>query len=474
MTAIELERINLKDVGLCRYKKLGGRYLLTNDIGDSLFLGEKEFTDFIESRLDKNSLVHKALNERNFVYSTIDKDAVALKYREKYGHIRRGTSLHIVIPTLRCNHRCIYCHAEARPYTEKGYDMDKETARKVVDTIFESPSPHITIEFQGGEPLLNWDVVVYIIQYASKINRKLKRSLSFVLVSNLTLMTKEMLRLLLRKGVSVCTSLDGPKFIHDRNRPMIDGRSGYELTTRWIKEVSNIRPGFSSALSTLTNYSLNYPEEIINEYLKFGMFHIPLRPISVLGFAGARRGEIGITAEQFLNFYRYSLDYIIELSFVTEQNITERMAKICLRKIFGLQGSDYMDMRSPCGAGCGQLAYFYDGSVYTCDEARMLGEDSFKLGNVKLNSYQELMQSSQMKASVFASCLDGLYCDYCVYKPYCGVCPVVNWKECGSIYAKPKSAFMCKIYQGIFDCVFQALQDKSKARILKSWIGMAA
>lgn len=470
MIKIDLNKINRTNTGFFRYKRLKGKYLMTGETGESVFLGEREFKDFIEGRLDKDSTAFNCLNEKNFIYSGFDKKEAVLNYRKRYEYLRRGTSLHIVIPTLRCNHKCIYCHAESRFQLAEGYDMNQTTARKVVNAIFESPSPYITIEFQGGEPLLNWNSIIFIIQYALKKNIKAKKKLSLMLVSNLSVMTRSKLRFLLKHNVGICTSLDGPKFIHDRNRPMINGKSSYELTVRWIKELSNSQAGFSNALVTVNRYSLEYPEEIIQEYLRLGMYNIPLRPVSVLGYAGQRRNLIGITAEQFLDFYRYSMEYIIELNYITGHTITERMAKVCLQKIFG-RDPGYLDMRSPCGAGCGQLAYFYDGSVYTCDEARMLGEDSFKLGNVNTESYQDLMQSAQMQTSVFASCLDGLYCDYCVYKPYCGVCPVVNWKECGNIYAQPRSAFMCKVYQGMFDYLFQALQDKKKAKILKIWAG---
>ncbi len=467
---IDLEKINLKNAGFFRYKALNGRYLLTGDTGEYLFLGDNEFKDFVEGRLDEKSQVYNLLDEKNFCCNTIDKKDSSLKYRAKYHYLRQGTSLHIVIPTLRCNHGCIYCHAEARTCAQKGYDMDKLTARKVVDTIFESPNRTITIEFQGGEPLLNWEVVVYIINYALKKNRLLKKNLLFALVSNLTLMTKERLKFLLKNKVGVCTSLDGPKFLHDRNRPMEKGASGYELTTRWIKELSFVQNGFSSVLATINKYSLKYPKEIIREYLKLGLLHMSLRPVSFLGRGGTRREEMGITAEEFLEFYREGLDYIIELNEITGHKITDRLVLLALQKIFGSQDPGYLDMRSPCGAGCGQLAYFYDGSVYSCDEARMLGEDSFKLGNVNDNSYQEMMQGEKMKALVLASCTDGLYCDYCVYKPYCGVCLVMNWKECGSIYAQGKRSFLCKVYEGVLDYTFEVLQDKKKSRIIKSWI----
>ncbi len=471
MNQINLEKVRIDTVGFFRYKWLTDRYLLTNDAGECLFLGEKEFKDFIEGRLDQPSLVHNNLSRKNFVRSTLDKDELVLKHRDKSAYLRGGTSLHIVIPTLRCNHRCLYCQASARSPKQKKFDMNLKTARKVVDAIFEAPRRNITIEFQGGEPLLNWDAIEYIIDRSEKKNRRAKKTVRIVLVSNLTLMTKKRYRYLCKHNVGICTSLDGPQFIHDKNRPMVNGKSGYDVTTKWLRHISLVGERPPGALVTLSRYSLDYPKEIIHEYLKWGIHAIPLRPVSTLGYAGHRRNELGITAGQFLTFYRQALEYLIELCEITGEQVFERMAKVCLQKIFNPRDPGYLDLRSPCGAGCGQLAYQYDGSVYTCDEGRMLSDDAFKLGNVHTHAYQELMESKQMKTAVMASCTDGLYCDYCVYKPYCGVCPVVNWQECGSIYAQPKRSFTCKVNEGMFDIIFELLKDKRKSKVLLSWIG---
>ena len=89
-----------------------------------------------------------------------------------------------------------------------------------------------------------------------------------------------------------------------------------------------------------------------------------------------------------------------------------------------------MELRSPCGAGIGQIAYYYDGNIYTCDEGRMLaemGDDSFKLGNVYDNTYDELINCNNCKAACISSVLESLpTCHDCVYSPYCGTCPVTN------------------------------------------------
>lgn len=467
---IALDKIDLRHLGLFRYRQLNGRYLLTNDAGEFLFVSPEEFASLIEGRLDEQSVLYDCLNEKNFLAKADNRVPTVQRYRSKHEYLTRGTSLHIVVITVRCNHNCVYCHASAKPVHKKEYDMTIPTAARVVDAIFNSPSRAITIEFQGGEPLLNWETLRFIVERARRKNRLRKKSLRITLVSNLTLLSEERVAFLRKNQVGLCTSLDGPKIIHDRNRPMRNGASGYDLTTRWIKKLRYAYPLFNSALVTLPRSSLAYPRQIIDEFVKWGFHSIPLRPVSVLGKAGLRQSALGVTAEEFLSFYRRALDYIIELNEITGERFTERLATVCLTKIFTPYDPSYLDLRSPCGAGCGQLAYYYNGDVYTCDEARMLGDEAFKVGNIKTNSYRELVSSLRMKAAVLASCIDGLICDYCVYKPYCGVCPVVNWKEYGTLYARPERSTICRITKGMFDYYFTLLQDKNKARILRSWV----
>jgi len=111
-------------------------------------------------------------------------------YRSKNDFLFGGPSLHIIVVTLRCNHKCVYCHASAQDMDRKELDMDEETAKLVVDRIFETTSPFVAIEFQGGEPLVNWPIVEFIIEYAQKKNKTAKKDLELRLVSNFVLMTE--------------------------------------------------------------------------------------------------------------------------------------------------------------------------------------------------------------------------------------------------------------------------------------------
>jgi radical SAM protein with 4Fe4S-binding SPASM domain len=158
-------------------------------------------------------------------------------------------------------------------------------------------------------------------------------------------------------------------------------------------------------------------------------------------------------------------------------DIQENHAAIFLKKILTGSAVNYMELRSPCGASVGQMAYFYDGNVFTCDERRMLyemGMDDFKIGNVFEHTYDEMMQSPGCKAVCIASLLEGqIKCCDCAYQPYCGTCPVINLAQEKDLFVKNTQAFRCKVYGGMLDIIFSILKNGSQEEInvLKKWIG---
>ena len=133
-------------------------------------------------------------------------------------------------------------------------------------------------------------------------------------------------------------------------------------------------------------------------------------------------------------------------------------------------GSDYLDLRSPCGAAIGQLVYNYDGAIYTCDEGRMVGNDIFKIGTLN-DKYKDVLTSNQTCGIVSASVNDCFICDNCVYKPYCGLCPVCNYFEQGNIIAKIPSTPRCKIYMAMFKYLTEKyFFDEEIKQIFDSWL----
>src|SRR6202034_1238667 len=116
--------------------------------------------------------------------------------------------------TLRCEHTCRYCQV-SRQWAAKGeFDMTEETARRALELAFRSPSPHLKIEFQGGEPLLNFRLVRWITSEAKRMNAAYGKDLAFVIATNLALLDEETLDFCDEQDVHVSTSLDGPQDLH--------------------------------------------------------------------------------------------------------------------------------------------------------------------------------------------------------------------------------------------------------------------
>jgi uncharacterized protein len=425
-----------------RYKESGSRYLVVWEDGLHEFATKKRLDDIIKNPGQR-------------------KKEIAQKLISKYSFLSQGTSLHIVVVTLRCNQKCVYCHASSMPMAAKGMDMTKETAEKTVDFIFQSPSPKISIEFQGGEPLANFEIVKHITELVK--SRKGKEVIMTV-VTNLGMMDDEKLKYLIDNRIAICTSLDGPRSLHEANRP-----GGYDNAARWMRKIQieyrkrKIDDRRVNALPTITRKSLAYPKEIIDEYVRLGLKGIHLRFLNKLGYG--KRNDIDYTAEEFIKFWKKAMDHILELN-RRGTYFEERLSTIILTKIFKRE-PNYLDLRSPCGAAIGQLTYGHDGKVYSCDEGRMLGDDLFMLGRLE-EGYRKIIERGC--PIVAASINDSQYCDLCVYKPYCGICPVCNYAEQGSLVAVVPSTRHCKIYKACFDYIFQKLQDKKDRDILLSWI----
>jgi len=462
------------------WEKMAGGRLLTNEAGCHAWLKEKDFARAISGKVAEGDPLFAGLSAGGFVRGRMDLDGLASKWRTRNAHLNYGPGLHILVLTLRCNHKCLYCQSSAAGEGAKKTDMDLKTALKSVDFAFNSPNPAITIEFQGGEPLLNWGVLKAAVEYARKKAGASKKELRLALVSNFTLMTEEKAQFLLENEVSICTSLDGPADLHNKNRIYSAGNS-HAGAVKWIKyfqkksenQVPEYRIFKSSALLTVSRYSLSRHKEIIDEYVGLGLEDIFVRPLAPIGYAKGLWEKIGYTSGEFTGFYGKCLDYILELN-RRGVVIREKMSAMMLEKILGFREPGYLDARCPCGAAIGQIAYNYNGDLYTCDEGRMVGwegDDIFRIGNVFKSTFKQVISSPAARACVVSSNLEAQPdCSRCAYKPYCGVCPVYNYEAQGSLWGNMRSNDRCRLFKGIFGVIFSKLRRPADKKILEKWV----
>jgi radical SAM protein with 4Fe4S-binding SPASM domain len=278
-------------------------------------------------------------------------------------------------------------------------------------------------------------------------------------------MTDEILEYIFKHRIGICTSLDGPKELHDKNRPYTC--SSHDIVSRWIKKLNKDKDVIN-ALLVITRHSLKYPKEIVDEYIKHDLKVIQLKMLTKLGYAMNNIDNIGYEAEEFLDFWKKAMDYIIEKNkegYPLKETITQHIVE----KIFTDHASNYLDLHSPCGAIIGQLAYAQDGSIYTCDEGRM--HDIFRIGNVKDNTFKEVVTSDQACSFIALSSNESFLCDACVFKPYCGLCPVGTYSETGNMIPQLANNYRCKILMGMFEYIFdKIMNDKDATDVFKSWI----
>jgi uncharacterized protein len=464
------------EVGFFRYGVVGGKVLLTNEGGEFHFLPKERFDTFLRGKIDGEERTD--LERKGFFKTGLDIDRMAARIRRKKGFLGGGPHLHIVVTTLRCNHACKYCHASRTDMDRVDTDMSLATAREVVEFAFGTPSRVLNFEFQGGEPTANFAALKFIVEHAKEKNRYENRDLIFSLVTNLTLMDEEKMAFLVDNGVMVCTSLDGPEDLHNANRGWIGKSSSYQTVSSWMERFNQawIDKGLDpnlfhvDALMTCTRASLGRGREIVDEYVKRGIKSIHLRPLNPFGFAVNTWKQIGYTMEEFLTFYRDTLDYILELN-QKGIFIQERQAAMFLTKMLTPDDPNYTDCRSPSGSGSAQLAYNFDGSIYTCDEGRMvahMGNDFFKLGHVSGSSYADIAAHPTVRALAVASIQEALpACADCVYKPTCGIQPLHNYMFDGDLFGQRPRSRKCQEFYGEQADLFRRLAEDTDGRVEK-------
>jgi len=452
--------------------------LITNLVGEYLFLSEEDFNKLILFGLENKSDLYFRLMAKHFIAEELSDSIIELlsiKYRTKKNFLTNFTALHMFVVTLRCNHQCVYCHASSKDLDDK-CDMNKETAKKAVDIALESPSNVIKIEFQGGEPLLNFEIIKFIVEYATTIGPQKNKRIEFVICTNLTLVNEEILQYFCEKEIHLSISLDGPRFVHNRNRSYRNGMQSYEDVIAGLKKTKiHFSPGHVSALMTTTKYSLNYYKEIIDEYIQNGFSSIFLRSLNPFGYAREKIDAIGYSSREFLNFYKKGFMYILE------QNqkgiyIEEALASILLTRILTPYSNGFMDLQFPAGAGISGAIYDHNGNVYPSDEARMLanmGDTHFCLGNVRENNFREIFYNDRLKNLVSSTCAEVLPgCSDCVFQIYCGIDPIRNYLSRKDIVGYRPTDDLCFIYSGIMKFLFELIERNEPAimDVIWSWV----
>jgi His-Xaa-Ser system radical SAM maturase HxsB len=455
------------------FTRLSGKEVLINELGDMMITPIGTAQKIVDHSLDDEEL-YKSLVANYFISEDLLPsllDVYASRLRLKKSFLDDRAALHIFVLTLRCNQNCVYCQASSREERSTHCSMTNEMMEQSVKLMFRSPSPSLTMEFQGGEPSLEPKIIKLGIELAEEINQQECRDLSYVLCTNCRSLSDELLQLCKQYHVLISTSLDGPAFIHNKNRGREDS---YEKTMAGIQKAREVLGQEAvSALMTTSELALDYPKEIVDEYVKDGFTDIFLRALNPYGLASENENWEKYNI-RFVEFYKASLDYIIELN---KQGtfFREVYASIILRKILTPYTTGFVDLQSPAGTVNSVLIYNYDGYVYASDESRMLAENgdfTFRLGKIS-DKYEDIVYGEKVRKmgkiwdnEALAGCSD------CPIKAYCGADPVRNHSTQGDMYGFRPSSFVCKKNKAIIEYIISLMIEREDEvmPIFRSWL----
>lgn len=428
----------------------------------------------IEHTIDTKSDIYKSLVANFFLTErTIPAliDVYAERLAEKKRFMDDGTALHIFVLTLRCNQNCVYCQASSQDEHCAHKSMSFETMKCSVNLMFKSRSQWLTMEFQGGEPSLEPKLLRYGIELAEQKNKTEQRNMRYVLCTNSINLTEEVLDICKTYHVLISTSLDGPSWLHNKNRGKHDS---YEKVTKGIaKARAYLGEDQVAALMTTSELALDYPKEIVDEYVKLGFHSIFLRALNPYGLA-SDNSNWELYTDRFIEFYKQAFEHILDLN---KQGflMIEEFAAIILRKILTPWCTGFVDLQSPAGIINSVLVYNYDGYLYASDESRMLAEEgdyTFRIGSVK-ECYEDLLYSKKVRSwsrswsnELLAGCSD------CGVRAYCGADPVRNHSTQGDLYGYRPTSLLCKKNKAIIEYIISLLIDRKDevTQIFKTWI----
>ncbi len=474
--------INLEDAAVDKllpfnFRLVDDVYFVSNELGWWSIMGSDDFSSMITGTLEPGGERHSELVGKGFVAGGIE----PYSYRESYWRRREalftGPALHELVLTGRTRFSCAY----ARPAAEDAPDMGRETAELCIDFAFHSASDALTFRFTGGEPLLNWKVLTHAVEYAQEQNKVHGKHLSFSVETELSAMTAKRLEFLSSIGAQICTTLDGPKDLHDGHRSGGKG-SPWTKATGWIEKINAAAAAAGDeptasvdAQVVVTGRTLGRAKEIVDTYLALGCRSITFRPLEPFSTPADMDADLQCDAGAFVEFYAEALGHVLAAN-TEEVALKEEFAGVLLAKMHARRDPNFLDLRSPAGSAIGQLSYDTGGAIYSSPEGRAIadaGDEFFLLGNVAETSYGALIDSPQVRALVLAGTNDGSPgCVSCAYKPYCGTQPEFSYLTQGSIQGRMLESDWCKRHMGVFDHLVRRRREATEEdkALMMAWV----
>jgi len=375
--------------------------------------------DKLQSKYDKNDL-EKALKEiqelekNNLLYTEDIYENVASDIKNR-GAVVKALCLHMAHD---CNLRCTYCFAHDGTYKGEITLMPLDIGKKAIDFLLTNSGSrkNLEVDFFGGEPLLNFDVVKEIVTYAREKEKPLGKNIRFTITTNGLLLDDEKTAYIQQNMHNVVLSLDGRKIVNDKMRKTINGESSYDIIMPKYKKFMATDFDKYYVRGTFTKENIDFCDDVMH-LAELGFKNISIEPvvspesvtfsiqeedIDTICTEYEKLATTMLDANQDFNFFHFMID---------------------------LEGGPCATKRMVgCGAGTEYLAVTPTGELFPCHQ--FVSDDSFKIGDVENGITNDELHEKFANINIYTK----EACKTCWGKFYCsGGCAANGYTEAGGL-----------------------------------------
>ncbi len=378
----------------------------------------------------------RELKETGKLFAPDTFEPMADTLKQKTSGVIKALCMHIA---HTCNLNCSYCFASQGKYHGDRAVMSFDVGKRALDFLVENSGTrrNLEVDFFGGEPLMNFDVVKQLVAYARSIEKEKGKNFRFTLTTNGMLIDDDVIDFANRECSNVVLSLDGRKEIHDRYRVDYAGKGSWERIVPKFQKLVKARGGKDYYMrGTFTHANPDFLKDI-QQMLDLGFTELSMEPVV------CAPGDPSELTEEDKVIVMEQYEKLAELMRRHDQ---EGRPFTFYHYMIDLTGGPCIYKRiSGCGSGTEYMAVTPWGDLYPCHQ--FVGEEKFKLGNIWDGVDNKEIQNEFMGCNVYAreECRD------CWARLYCsGGCAANAYHSTGSIKGIYK--YGCELFRKRMEC----------------------
>ena len=395
-----------------------------------------DHADISASDLEECYQQVQALKDKGKLFAPDTFAPMAGTLKEKTAGVVKALCLHVA---HTCNLNCSYCFASQGNYHGERAVMSFEVGKRALDFLVENSGSrrNLEVDFFGGEPLMNFQVVKDLVAYARSIEQEKGKNFRFTLTTNGMLVDDDVIEFANKECHNVVLSLDGRKEIHDRFRVDYNGKGSWETIVPKFQKFVEAREGKGYYMrGTFTHRNPDFLEDI-RQMLDLGFSELSMEPVV------CAEGDPSALTEEDLPVVMEQYEKLAELML---QRDKEGKPFTFYHYMIDLTGGPCIYKRiSGCGSGTEYMAVTPWGDLYPCHQ--FVGEEKFRLGDIWEGVTNTAIQSEFANCNVYAhpECRD------CWARLYCsGGCAANAYHSTGSVTGVYE--YGCKLFRKRMEC----------------------